>query len=109
MLALENTEVVEVPMVADSMDSSSLEHERHVAMDTLSRKAILLAEVNSALERIRAGTYGLCGECGEPIPPGRLNALPWARLCLKCQEEEEIADRFRTGESGLRPEPVEAA
>lgn len=108
MLALESAELLEVPMVGDSMDSSSLEHERHVALDARSRKAVLLAEVNAALERIRRGAYGLCMECEEPISAGRLNALPWARLCLRCQKEEEIGDRFATGESGLSGEPVEA-
>lgn len=108
MLALENTEAVEVPMVADSMDSSSLEHERHVALDTFGRKATLLAEVNAALERIRTRTYGLCGECEEPISAGRLNALPWARLCLKCQEEQEIAKQFGD-ETSLRAGPLDAA
>lgn len=109
MLALENTEVVEVPMVADSMDSSSLEHDRHVALDTLSRKALLLAEVNTALERLRTGTYGLCLECGEPISAGRLNALPWASLCLNCQKEEESAKQQFGGETSLSVGSVDAA
>jgi DnaK suppressor protein len=99
MLALENTEVMEIPAVADSMDSSALEHERHVALDTLSRKVALLAEVNAALERLRAGTYGLCEECEQPISPGRLGALPWARLCLRCQEEEEVQGQVGSGET----------
>lgn len=108
-LALESAEAVELPIVADPIDSSSLEHERHMALDSRRRKAVLLAEVNAALQRIRIGTYGLCAECGEPISPGRLNALPWARLCLKCQQEQEAGNRFAADDGGLTGEPVEAA
>jgi DnaK suppressor protein len=101
MLGLENTEAIEVEMVADLMDGSTLEHERHVAFDTRSRKSMLLTEVNEALARIGAGAYGLCLECGEPISAVRLKALPWARLCLRCQQQEEIESRPGTG--GLYP------
>jgi DnaK suppressor protein len=88
---LGNTESFEVPAaVVDEMETSTLAHEHHVALDTRSRKAVMLAEVNDALKRLRSGGYGLCEECREPIPAGRLKALPWARLCLKCQEEQEI-------------------
>jgi DnaK suppressor protein len=97
MTGLEDTEVIEVQMVADAIDGSILEHDRHVALDTRSRKAMLLTEVNEALGRIRTGRYGFCQECGEPISVGRLNALPWARLCRKCQEEEETG-RSASGE-----------
>ncbi len=101
MLALENTEFVEAPAVADEMETSSLEHERHVALDSRSRKAMLLGEVNEALARIAARVYGLCEECGEPMSAARLNALPWARLCLKCQEEQEMGGGPGAGESSL--------
>ena len=89
---LENMETFEIPAVIDEMETSTLEHERHVALDTRSRKATMLAEVNDALTRFRTGAYGFCEECQEPISTGRLKALPWARLCLKCQEEQEIED-----------------
>ena len=38
------------------------------------------------LKRIDEGTYGRCAHCGEPIGPKRLEALPWAKLCIDCQE-----------------------
>jgi DnaK suppressor protein len=44
-----------------------------------------LAEVRAALERLDAGTYGTCTECGQPIAEERLEALPWAAHCIDCQ------------------------
>jgi RNA polymerase-binding protein DksA len=41
-----------------------------------------LLEINAALQRIEAGTYGICEVCGKPIGAERLSALPWARLCI---------------------------
>lgn len=49
----------------------------------------LLAEVESALERIDQGTYGKCTNCGQPIPEKRLEALPWASRDVKCEEQLE--------------------
>jgi DnaK suppressor protein len=42
----------------------------------------VLAEIDAALQRIEDGTYGTCGACGRPIGEARLEALPWARLCI---------------------------
>jgi DnaK suppressor protein len=44
-----------------------------------------LHEVDAALARIAAGTYGRCHACGGPIADARLDALPWAPLCIECQ------------------------
>ncbi len=41
-------------------------------------------EIDQALERIDDGSYGRCARCGEPIPAGRLEVLPWADLCVPC-------------------------
>lgn len=51
---------------------------------TLERERRTLEEIESALERIKKGSYGLCAFCGEPISDARLEALPWARLCIHC-------------------------
>jgi DnaK suppressor protein len=48
-----------------------------------------LALVREALSRIEDGTYGICTECDRDIEVKRLEALPWAPTCLKCQEETE--------------------
>ena len=49
----------------------------------------VLAEIDSALERIEAGTYGTCTNCGKQIPEERLEALPWATLCIDCRRQRE--------------------
>jgi DnaK suppressor protein len=45
----------------------------------------LLAQVEAALRRLDEGTYGVCARCGNPINPERLEALPYATYCIKCQ------------------------
>jgi RNA polymerase-binding protein DksA len=46
----------------------------------------LLVKVTKALERFEQGTYGICEQCGNEIDPARLKALPYATLCLHCQQ-----------------------
>src|SRR5512135_1342019 len=53
----------------------------------LDNENALLAEVQQALARIENGTYGMCTNCGQPIPEKRLEALPWASLCVTCEQE----------------------
>jgi len=48
-----------------------------------------LASIENALERMRAGQYGLCEVCNGKIPMARLNALPYATMCIECQRELE--------------------
>ncbi len=49
----------------------------------------LLTEVEDALKRIEDGTYGICVNCGRPIPEERLEAIPWAARDVKCEEQLE--------------------
>ena len=49
----------------------------------------LLEAIDAALGRIDAGTYGKCVNCGAPIPEERLEAMPWATLCIDCKRKEE--------------------
>ncbi|GAB6856098.1 TraR/DksA family transcriptional regulator [Microbacterium xylanilyticum] len=46
-----------------------------------------LQQVDDALARLDAGTYGICASCGEPIPPGRLEVRPFAEYCVACAEK----------------------
>jgi RNA polymerase-binding transcription factor DksA len=50
---------------------------------------LIVREIDAALERIEAGTYGVCVACGRPIPEERLAAVPYAVLCVPCKREEE--------------------
>lgn len=56
-----------------------------LALDT----RLQLGLVRKALARIDTGDYGVCSECGQPIPPARLAALPWAEHCVACAGRRE--------------------
>jgi DnaK suppressor protein len=47
-----------------------------------------LNEVEHALQKYEAGTYGLCDSCGQPIEQGRLEAIPQASLCMRCKAQQ---------------------
>lgn len=49
----------------------------------------LIEEIDAALEKIERGTYGICDNCGGPIKIGRLDRLPYATMCVECQERME--------------------
>ena len=49
----------------------------------------LLGLIDEALARVESGDYGECVNCAEPIQEKRLNAVPWARYCLRCQDMKE--------------------
>ena len=63
--------------------SQVLELEKRLDLEKRLKKS--LAEIDHALEKYDAGTYGLCDSCGKPIKPARLKALPQANLCLRCK------------------------
>jgi DnaK suppressor protein len=63
------------------------------ALDEQGRQEV--EEIQAALARIEAGTYGYCETCGETISPGRLAVLPTARRCVPCQETQERQARDR--------------
>lgn len=64
-----------------------------------------LASIENALDRMKAGVYGLCEVCNCKIPMARLNALPYATMCISCQRDLE-----RSGGAGGRvQEPEEIA
>ena len=49
----------------------------------------VLVDIDAALTRIEDGTYGVCTDCGKQIPEERLEARPWATLCIDCQRKRE--------------------
>jgi DnaK suppressor protein len=77
---------------ADQMDEIQYATERELAMRNVDRESHLLRQVKAALGRIHDGSFGTCAECELAISPRRLVALPWASLCIQCQE---TADRDR--------------
>jgi len=71
---------------SDSGDLSQQSHEEWLFLNRNNLEKTLLREVEEALMRVKEGTYGTCQECEEPISPKRLQALPWAKFCVRCQE-----------------------
>ncbi|HEV3279569.1 MAG TPA: TraR/DksA family transcriptional regulator [Terriglobia bacterium] len=49
----------------------------------------ILTLVNEALDRTKDGSYGICMECGQEVQAKRLDAVPWARHCIECQEKQD--------------------
>jgi len=78
---------------ADEADVDAYEREKTWALiQSLQRK---LESIEHALELARKGTYGICESCGGRIDPARLEILPQATLCLKCQRQFERLNRRR--------------
>src|SRR5262245_46891721 len=72
---------------ADLVDQAVASDQREEAFSDADRDAQLLKDVREALQRMDQGTYGRCIVDGEMIEESRLEAVPWARYCLKHQQE----------------------
>ncbi len=70
-------------------DAGSDAYDRDFALNLLSQEQDALYEIDEALKRIEDGTYGICEASGEKIPEARLEAIPFARLTVECQEKLE--------------------
>lgn len=64
-------------------EGSTIAFELSQASTLLRESTHRLQEIDSALQRLDDGTYGICAACGEPIPEGRLEIRPWARYCVR--------------------------
>ncbi len=77
----------EVEFDSDEFAPDLFEREKTLAIiQTLERQ---LKDVETALHRLETGQYGICESCGEPIEPGRLEAVPAASLCVACKSKVE--------------------
>jgi DnaK suppressor protein len=70
-------------------DQAQISHEEFISLQRNSMDYRSLRLVNGALDRLRLGDYGICGECEEPISEKRLAAIPWAKYCVHCQEQQQ--------------------
>ena len=68
----------------DLGDTASITLGREIDYTLGENSQVVLVEIDRALERIAAGTYGTCTNCGNEIAVGRLEAHPWASLCIDC-------------------------
>jgi DnaK suppressor protein len=88
--------VARLDIPSDEGDLSQQSHEEWIFLNRNSIDMKLLREIADALHRMDHDHYGVCLECEEAISPKRLNAVPWARFCVSCQEK--IAARIAQGE-----------
>jgi DnaK suppressor protein len=102
---LRNRDEIVIEKTPDALDEVQLAGERELAIRNLDREANLLRQVRDALRRIARGSYGVCLHCEEEIKPKRLDAVPWTKYCIRCQE---AADRqeFEGGDLGERPDEL---
>jgi RNA polymerase-binding transcription factor DksA len=63
--------------------------DQEIAVGMLQNEHDLLLAITAALDRMDAGTFGRCEQCGKDIPEQRLDAVPYARFCVKCQQQLE--------------------
>jgi DnaK suppressor protein len=70
-------------------DIATATFDREMASSLEENSMHVLAEIDGALARIDEGTYGVCVRCGEPIGRERLEALPWATLCIDDKRKQE--------------------
>jgi DnaK suppressor protein len=83
---LRNREDIAIEKTPDALDEVQLAGERELAIRNLDRDSSLLRNVRGALGRISDGSYGICMHCEENIKPKRLDAVPWTKYCITCQE-----------------------
>jgi len=94
-------EEITIEKAPDAVDDLQLTTLRELAISKLNREFRLLREVRSALARLDEGTYGICLNCEEPIAPRRLEAIPWAAYCVRCQEAIDAGEAEAAGAEAL--------
>jgi DnaK suppressor protein len=92
--------------VRDSEEQSVTDFAQEMDFALMEMKAQTLIRIDEALQRVEQGTYGTCDECGQDIASARLSAVPFALLCVQCQEREEAQaaeERSQTPGRALAP------
>jgi DnaK suppressor protein len=73
----------------DLADNATETYDRELDYTLEENSEHVLAEIDAALKRIEEGTFGICTNCGKKIAEERLEARPWATLCIDCQRDQE--------------------
>ena len=80
---------------ADPADRASAESDRAFTLRIRDRERRLIRRIQSALQRIDDGTYGVCEDCGDDIGTPRLKARPVTKLCINCKSRQEEGESIR--------------
>lgn len=73
----------------DIADKASSSYTKEFLFSLSDSERLLVQQIEQALARIEDGNYGLCTNCGNPIPEKRLDAVPWTPYCVDCMELSE--------------------
>ena len=92
--ALYNSSMDDNSTSADIVDQASSYTEKNVEMRAINRQIKLISKIDSAIKRIKDGTYGYCQETGDPIGLKRLMARPVATLSISAQEKHEKEEKI---------------
>ncbi len=87
------TKLIENSEPGDDVDIASDTIDRNLLNQLGEQDSRRLTMIKNALDRITQGRYGLCLMCGKEIPEARLEAIPYAALCVACQTKEERRSR----------------
>jgi DnaK suppressor protein len=82
-----NSDLPKAPIHKADLGTDNFERESTLSL--IENEEETLGRIEASLERIEDGTYGDCEECGRKIPKTRLNAIPFATLCVECASELE--------------------
>src|SRR4029453_6879691 len=74
----------------DLADQASGNNEAHIQLNLKQPDAKIPQATEEARYRMERGTYGVCRDCGDPIAPARLEAIPWTRVCISCKQKQNL-------------------
>jgi DnaK suppressor protein len=85
----EEGRAADVDTTVDLADKAANSYTKEFLFGQTSAERAFLQLIDDSLKRIKAGDYGLCANCEEEINQKRLDAVPWAKYCINCQEKQE--------------------
>jgi DnaK suppressor protein len=85
----------------DSGDQALLDLEREMGISLQEMRNKERQLIDNAITRLNEGSYGMCADCGEEISEKRLEALPFATLCVACQSKRELLEKIERGEQRM--------
>jgi DnaK suppressor protein len=82
----------------DVGDQALMDLDRELGISLMEMRNRRRQAIDEALTRVTEGTYGICAECGVEISERRLEAVPFAKLCVECQSKEELLEKIEREE-----------
>ena len=93
---IKSSDVSDQRVIGDIFDDADLEQSREFNLLLNTREKQKIKQIEQALLKLENGEYGICENCEDDIPVGRLKAMPFASLCVKCKSEQEIIEGHAT-------------